>query len=82
MRRATNDFINEGTNDAFKEDMRQLSDMFEARGRIALDNYRLANSNAFKRWAAENPTKLKAIEVILGAERRLWPCRSWPTERP
>lgn len=66
MRRATNDFINQGTDDAFKGSMRQLSDMFEARGRIALDNYRLANSNAFKRWAAENPTKLKAIELILG----------------
>jgi hypothetical protein len=66
MRRATNEFINEGTNDAFKGSMRQLSDMFEARGRIALDNYRLANSSSFKRWAAEHPTKLKALELILG----------------
>jgi hypothetical protein len=67
MRRATNDFINEGTDDAFKANMRAMSDMFEARSRIALDNYRIANSNRFSRWMAENPGKTKAIELILGA---------------
>jgi hypothetical protein len=46
--------------------MRQLSDMFEAHGRIALDSYRLANSNKFTRSAAENPKKLKGIELIVG----------------
>jgi hypothetical protein len=66
MRRATNEFINEGTDDVFKANMRQLSDMFEARTRIAVDNYRLANSNAFSRCMAENPGKTKTIELILG----------------
>jgi hypothetical protein len=66
MRRSTNDFINDGTNDAFKESMRLLSDMYEARSRIAVDNYRLANSNAFSRWIAENPKKWNGIKLLIG----------------
>jgi hypothetical protein len=50
--------------------MRRLSDMYEARTRIAVDNYRLANSNAFSRWMAENPGKTKTIELILGGGQR------------
>ena len=40
--------------------------MYEARSRIAIDNYRVPNSNAFSRWMTENPGKTKAIELIFG----------------
>jgi hypothetical protein len=37
MLRTTNEFINEGTDDTFKQSMRLLSDMYEARSRIAIE---------------------------------------------
>lgn len=69
MRRGMNDFIaTQIGDDTFKQQLRKLNNLFEARSRIAERSAKLLDSNAFKRWAANNPTKARAIKwgVSLG----------------
>lgn len=61
-RRTVNDFISDSIgDDTFKTQMRRLSNMYEARTNIAENNYRLLETTGFKRWANQNPLKLKAL---------------------
>lgn len=68
-RRAVNEFIAENTprgDASFKELMRRLSNMYEARGNIAEQNQALLNKNAITRWVKSNPHKAHLIGEILG----------------
>jgi hypothetical protein len=56
--------------------------MYDARRRVVLDGYRLANSSRFSRWMAENPKKKETIKLILGGGRRPdCSARRWETNR-
>ena len=67
MRRTVNDFISEQIGDAtFSENMKLLSNMYEARYNIAEQNYKLLDKNTIQRWIKENPAKAKAIGITAG----------------
>lgn len=62
MRRATNDFIADNLgDDTFKQKMRAMSNLYDARYNIAEQNYKLLESNRFIRWQKQNPRKAKAL---------------------
>ena len=63
-RRAVNDYIAENTPNGdkmFKEKLKTLSNMYDARGNIAEQNYKLLDKNALQRWIKQNPAKYKLL---------------------
>lgn len=63
MRKEMNSLIADQIGDrTFTDQMKRLSNLYEARTRIAEKNYKLLSSNRFSRWAAENPVKANLIK--------------------
>jgi hypothetical protein len=63
-RRAVNDFIAKNTpggDENFTAKLRQLSNMYAARGNIAEQNYKLLDRNVVSRYLKQNPTKAKFL---------------------
>lgn len=68
-RRLVNDFIADNVPSGgpeFKAKLRTLSNMYEARGRIAEQNYKLLDKNAIQRWAKQNPEKYGLLKWLVG----------------
>ncbi len=68
-RRAVNDYIAENTpngDENFKAQLKTLSNMYEARGNIAEQNYKLLDKNVVQRWIKQNPSKAKLLKYGLG----------------
>lgn len=65
MRREVNNFIGDEIGDnTFKNQMRRLSNLYEAQYNLGEKFYDLRNTNALKRWIKENPGKAKAIGIV------------------
>ncbi len=67
-RRAVNDYVIKNTpngEELFGDKMRRMTDLYEARGNIAEQNYKLLNKNAVMRWVKQNPTKAKYVGYLL-----------------
>jgi len=66
IRQKVNDMIGESTGDeVFKGQLKQLSLLYEANHRIAEQNWRLFQSNLFKRWAKQHPKQARAIKFLV-----------------
>jgi hypothetical protein len=50
----------------FKDRMNQLNLMYEARGNLAEQNYKLLDKNAVQRWMKQNPTKANLLKYGIG----------------
>ncbi len=50
----------------FKQNMKRLSDMYEARSNMAENSWRGLGKDGIQRWIKENPRKWKAIKATAG----------------